>query len=267
MFDTLVLQSHLLHKEKKYALYLPPGYDTSHSSYPVLYLLHGGGGNQTDWIRKGNMQRIMDKAIAEGKSASMIIVMPDAEMTYYMNNAQGGYPFEDFFVGELIPHIEKTYRCLSGKQYRAIAGFSMGGFGALLYTVHHPDLFQSCAAMSAGVWTDEQIRDMPRQEYTRRFSTAMGEVKQGRAPLTEFWKRNNILYLVNQMPEEQKNAVRLYLDIGDDDHLYKGNALLHIALRDRHIPHQYRVRDGGHNWEYWRSGLPDVLAFVSEGFR
>ena len=267
VFDSLTFKSSILKKEKAFALYLPKGYESSQRRYPVLYLLHGGTGNQNDWIQKGELQRIADKAIEEGKSAPMIIVMPDAEMTYYMNNVDGKYQFEDFFVQELIPYIEKEYRCRTGKQYRAISGLSMGGYGSLLYAIHHPELFSACAAMSPGIRTDEQINDMPHKDYLRRYGSAMGELKEGETRITDFWKQNSILYLVKQMKEEQKKLVRFYIDIGDDDFLYEASSLLHISMRDLNIPHEYRVRNGSHDWEYWRSGLPDVLTFVSESFR
>ena len=267
VFDNLTFKSTILKKDKKFALYLPPGYESSQRNYPVLYLLHGGGGDQTDWIQKGEVQRITVKAIDEGKAAPMIIVMPDAERTFYMNNVNGKYQFEDFFFKELVPYIEKNYRCRKEKKYRAVAGLSMGGYGSLLYAIHHPEMFSACAAMSAGIRTDEQINEMPLKDYLERYGTAMGELKEGDNRITGFWNQNSVLYLVNHLPEEQKKSVRFYLDIGDDDHLYKGNSLLHIVMRDLNIPHEYRVRNGMHNWEYWRTGLPDVLAFVSESFR
>jgi len=267
VIDSLTFKSNILKKEKAFALYLPKGYESSQRKYPVLYLLHGGTGNQNDWIQKGELQRIADKAIEEGKAAPMIIVMPDAEMSYYMNNASGKYQFEYFFMQELIPYIEKKYRCRTEKRYRAISGLSMGGYGSLLYAIHHPELFSACAAMSPGIRTDEQIVEMPHKEYLRRFRSAMGELKEGEPRITEFWNQNSILFLVKQMNEEQKKMVRIYIDIGDDDFLYKANSLLHVSMRDLNIPHEFRVRNGSHDWEYWRSGLPDVLAFVSESFR
>jgi enterochelin esterase-like enzyme len=272
VFDSISFESKILKKEKTFALYLPKGYETSQRKYPVLYLLHGGGeqpptSRQKKWIQQGDVQRIADSAIDKAFASPMIIVMPDAEMTYYMNNVHGKYQFEDFFFQELIPYIEKNYRCLTGKQYRAIAGQSMGGFGSLLYSIHHPEIFGTCAAMSAAVFTDEEIINMPYNEYLRRFRTAMGEVKEGDPRITDFWNQNSILYLVKQVKEEQKKAVRYYLDIGDDDFLYKGNSLLHISMRDLNIPHEYLVRNGTHNWEYWKNGLPGVLNFVSEGFK
>lgn len=123
VFDSLILKSNILKKDKKFALYLPPGYESTKRSYPVLYLLHGGGGDHTEWIQKGNMQKIVDEAIREGKAEPMIIVMPDAELTYYMNNANGNYQFEDYFMKELIPYIEQQYRCRSEKNTGPLPGF------------------------------------------------------------------------------------------------------------------------------------------------
>jgi len=267
VFDSLIFQSKILKKQKAFALYLPKGYESSQRSYPVLYLLHGAGGNQSSWIQQGEVQRIADKAMEEGKAAPMIIVMPDAEMTYYMNSANGKYQFEDYFIQELIPYMEKNYRCRPGKRYRAIAGLSMGGFGALLYSIHHLELFAACGAISAAIRTDDEINEMPIKDFLGRYATATGELKEGDVRITDFWHHNSILFLVKQLKEEQKKSVSFYLDIGDDDFLYRGNSLLHISMRDLNIPHEFRIRNGAHNWEFWKTSLPDVLIFVSESFR
>jgi enterochelin esterase-like enzyme len=108
---------------------------------------------------------------------------------------------------------------------------------------------------------------MPLNDFLERYRTPLGEFKEGDQRITAFYNQNSVLYLVNRMPETQKQAVRFYLDCGDDDHLYKGNSLLHTYMRDLNIPHEYRVRNGGHVWEYWRSGLPNALEFLSEGFK
>jgi enterochelin esterase-like enzyme len=127
VLEDLSLPSAILKKDKKFTIYLPPDYETSGKSYPVLYLLHGKGDDSTAWARKGNLQAIMDACIVSGQTAPMIVVTPDAEETFYMNQAQGNYPFEDFFFQELIPYIEKHYRCLTDKQHRSVAGLSMAG--------------------------------------------------------------------------------------------------------------------------------------------
>lgn len=86
------------------------------------------------------------------------------------------------------------------------------------------------------------------------------------AQIKTYYETHSALYLVQNMDAEKIKSVRWYIDCGDDDFLYEGNSLIHIALKKRDIPHEYRVRDGGHTWTYWRTALPDVLAFVSQAF-
>lgn len=258
VYDELTLPSKILKSDRKYAIYLPPGYQTSQRSYPVLYLLHGAGDNQTGWVQFGEVQHITDKAIAEGIATPMIIVMPDAdtERRGYFNDIRGDFNYEDFFFQELIPYIEKNYRCRSEKRYRAIAGLSMGGGGTLIYALHHPEMFASACPLSASA------RVMDKTRLGKSYKDANITEKQ----LDEWSKKYDIHGMVKNMPEEQKKAVRWYIDCGDDDFLYEGNSLLHIEMRDNNIPHEYRVRDGGHSWNYWRTALPEVLKFVSQGF-
>ena len=196
----------------------------------------------------------------------MVIVMPDAEMTYYMNNVNGDYQYEDYIIEELIPYIEKHYRVEKGQKNRGIAGLSMGGFGALLYGLHHPNQFSAVAALSSGLRTDEQIMALPLDGYLRRYGSAMGDVKAGEARITSFWNDNSIDYLVENMPASEKYLVRFYLDIGDKDQFQKTNAQLHYIMTTHSVPHTYKVRDGAHNWTYWKTGLAEALVFISQGF-
>lgn len=153
VFDNLSMQSTILKSSRKYAVYLPPDYDTSERSYPVLYLLHGAGDDHSGWIQFGEVHYIADKAIREGDCTPMIIVMPDANSGQrgYYNSVRGDWRYEDFFIQEFIPYIEKTYRTRSEKRYRAVAGLSMGGGGTFLYALHYPDMFSSACPLSAGV--------------------------------------------------------------------------------------------------------------------
>lgn len=260
VFDNLSLKSKILNMDRKYAIYLPPGYETSQRSYPVLYLLHGGGDDQTGWVQFGEVQPITDKAIAEGTATAMIIVMPDANTGKrgYSNNADGTWRYEDFFFQEFMPFIEKTYRIKTEKRYRAVSGLSMGGDGTFTYALHHPELFSSACPLSAGTGplTLEDAR-------TRLTKEIPGISEQN---ITAFYNRQSVLSLVNNMPDTLKKAVRWYIDCGDDDFLYEGNSLVHIAMRKKEIPHEFRTRDGAHNWTYWRAALPVVLEFVSQAF-
>ena len=264
VFDNLSMNSKILKMERKYAIYLPPDYETSQRSYPVLYLLHGGANNQSTWVQHGEVMSITDKAIKEGSATPMIIVMPDASGTHrgYGNDAKGEWRYEDFFFQEFIPFIEKTYRIRPGKRYRAISGLSMGGNGTFIYALHHPELFAAACPLSAAIPppTIEEAK-----EKLARLNPNMPD-----SLLTKWYNlqtNGNILELINKMPEDQKNAVRWYIDCGDDDPLvFEGNSLVHIAMRKKEIPHEFRIRDGAHTWVYWRSALPSVLEFVTVSF-
>ena len=260
VFDNLSLPSKILNMERKYAIYFPPDYETSTRSYPVLYLLHGGGDDQTGWVQFGEVQHIADKAIHEGKATPMVIVMPDANTVRrgYSNNALGTWLYEDYFFKELMPFVEKKYRIKSDKRYRAIAGLSMGGDGSFTYALHHPELFSSACPLSAG--TGPITKEIAKTNVRRIDSTATD------AQIEAFYNRQSVPLLVNNMPDSLKKAVRWYIDCGDDDFLYEGNSLVHIAMRKKEIPHEFRIRNGGHTWSYWRSALPEVLDFISQAF-
>lgn len=263
VFDNLTMQSKILDMERKYALYLPPDYETSERSYPVLYLLHGGGDDQTGWVQFGEVLHIVDNAIKDGIATPMIIVMPDADTGRrgYSNTIKNDWRYEDFFIQELMPYVEKQYRIKGEKRYRAVAGLSMGGNGTFIYALHHPSLFSSACPLSAGTGplTEEDV-----VSRLRRYGAEEGEVSE--QEIKAYYERESVVHLVKTMPEDSLKAVRWFMDCGDDDFLYKGNSLVHIEMRDRGIPHEFRIRDGAHNWTYWRESLPNVLKFVSDAF-
>jgi enterochelin esterase-like enzyme len=260
VMDNEIVNSKILNMDRKYAVYLPPDYATSNRKYPVLYLLHGSGDDQTGWVQFGEVLTIADKAILEGSATAMVIVMPDADSGKrgYFNDISGKWNYEDFFFKELIPEIEKKYRVKTDKQYRAVAGLSMGGGGSFMYALHHPEMFSSACPLSA------YIGPLSLEEARKRLSKENAKVSN--ADLTAYTKQHNAIDLIRAMPDSTKKAVRWYIDCGDDDFLYEGNSLVHIEMRKREIEHEYRVRDGGHHWTYWRTALPSVLEFVSQAF-
>lgn len=266
VLEGLKINSGLLGREVEYTVYLPFDYDSSDRFYPVVYLLHGYSDDDTGWIQFGEAHLIADEGIAERKIPPMILVMPDAGVSWYVNNHDGSVRYEDFFFEEFLPHIESQYRIRSEKRYRAISGLSMGGYGALIYAMHHPELFAACAPFSAAVYTDEETLEKDAARWDRIDSVVFGPDLQGEARLTDHYRVNNPLHLVESEEPEALRSVRYFIDCGDDDFLFRGNAMLHIALRDREIPHEYRVRNGGHQWSYWRSGLLDALEFIGTSF-
>lgn len=261
VYDNLSVSSKILKSERKFAIYLPPDYETSQRSYPVLYLLHGSGDDQTGWIQFGEVLTIADKVIKEGVATAMIIVMPDADTGRrgYFNDPKGDWNYEDFFFKELMPYVENNYRIKADKRYRAISGLSMGGGGTFMYALHHPELFSSACPLSAscGPLTLSEAGSWLERRNERKYTDDEKE---------KYFKNHSALELINTMPVDQLKSVRWYIDCGDDDFLYEGNSLVHIALRKKEIPHEFRIRDGAHNWTYWRDSLPVVLQFVSMAF-
>lgn len=231
VYDTLKIYSEKLGMERNFGIYLPAGYQSSVRSYPVLYLLHGGGVDHTGWIQQGEIQSIADREISNGNATAMIIIMPDAytkRRGYYENKED--WLFEDFFFKELIPFVEKTYRIKAEKHFRAICGFSIGGKAAFTYAIRHPEIFAAACPLSA----------------------AAG------------FRENSVVALIGTIPDSLKNSIRWFIDCGDDDFLFEGNLQ---ALQKAGIKNEFRVRDGGHEWNYWRTAMPAVLGFISAGFR
>lgn len=259
VLESLSFQSDKLGKKVAYSIYLPEDYNTSQRTYPVLYLLHGHSDNETNWVQSGQVKTIADKAIANETAVPMIIVMPDAWDTWYVNQYDGKAPYEDMFFEELIPYMEKTYRIRSTKESRAIAGLSMGGYGSFLYSLHHPDMFSACAPLSAAVFDDNVMKARQGNSHKDLYFRLYG-------PGLEYWKKNSVLQILSESNENNLPRVRYYIDCGDDDHLLEGNFQVHKLMQEKKIPHEFRVRDGGHSWSYWRSALPEVLKFVSLSF-
>ncbi len=261
--DQLTMQSQILDSERKFAVYLPPDYHTSERSYPVLYLLHGAGDDQTGWVQFGEVRHIADKAIRQGQATPMVIIMPDANtgVRGYFNDVTNSWRYEDFFFEELIPHVEERFRIKSEKRYRAVAGLSMGGGGSFIYALRRPELFSSAAPLSA--WVGPSSAE-DYKSVMERWGNDLPDISD--EEIEDYVKRHNAVELIRSLPEDGMRSVRWFIDCGDDDFLYEGNSLAHIEMRKREIPHEFRIRDGGHTWTYWRESLPVVLHFVSQVF-
>ncbi|MEM7103003.1 MAG: alpha/beta hydrolase-fold protein [Bacteroidota bacterium] len=263
--EGLSVKSEILGKSVNYAIYLPPDYETNQRSYPVVYLLHGYTDNETAWVQFGQIDRLADAAIAEGTIPPMIIVMPDAGVSYYINNYDNSVRYEDFFIKEFMPHIEKTNRIRQDRRYRGLSGLSMGGYGALLYAMKYPDLFSATAPLSAAILTEKEVIEDPAEVWAINEAQLYGN-NSGKDRLTDHWKSYNPMHLAKKIGPDQLKRVRYYFDCGDDDFLYRGNAAIFVLFRDMGIPSEFRVREGGHNWTYWRTGIIPALEFIGKSF-
>jgi enterochelin esterase-like enzyme len=267
VLEGLHFTSTVLGRDVQYAVYLPSDYAASSRRYPVVYLLHGYTDNESGWIQFGEINAAADRAIADREIPPMIIVMPDGGVTWYINDCQNKVRYEDMFVQEFIPHVDAAYRTRPEREFRGIAGLSMGGWGTLVYSMRHPELFAACAAFSAAVWPDDEVLAMKQDVWDKIVGPVLGPGLAGKGRLTPHFRKYSPLELAGTLPEESLKKVRYYIDCGDDDFLTKGNCALHVLLVTRKIPHEFRVRDGGHAWSYWRTGIVDGLKFIGQSFR
>lgn len=257
------IYSKALNCYRKFNIYLPKSYNVnSDKKYPILYLLHGMSDTQDAWFLRGHVKDVADLLMRSGEACEMIIVSPNAGGSIQGDVWNGyfnmpGWQYETFFYKEFIPYIEQTYRVIANKGHRAIAGLSMGGGGCAMYAQHHSDMFSSCYAMSALV-------DIPDKDTSKDppINTKIGI-------LTKSVRDNScIKYVLNatEAIKQELRSVNWFVDCGDDDFLLDRNIEFYQAMRNAHIPCEFRVRDGQHEWEYWHSALYTCLHFTSRNF-
>lgn len=253
------MPSKILKEDREYAVYLPKNYDKNTAKkYPVLYLLHGGGGSHKDWPVQGRFAGVANQLIDANEACEMIIVCPEAGKTFmnYFNNPDWRY--EDYFFDELIPFIEKNYRVIMDKKHRAIAGLSMGGGGTIVYASHHPEMFCAAYAMSGYLYHQKELWWL---------NTDKDPVQK---KIHQFVDDNNCVKYVQNADSakiEAMKKVSWFVDFGDDDFTLFPNLEFIRAMKEAKIPLQVRIRDGGHTWEYWYSSLYIAFPFVSNCFR
>ncbi|TRX60904.1 esterase family protein [Carboxylicivirga sp. M1479] len=265
VIEGLTLTSKITGYDVNYSIYLPPCYETSQRAYPVVYLLHGYSDDETAWVQFGEVNRTADQAIEQGIIPPMIIIMPNAKVTWYVNNAEGSDCYEDMIFEEFIPQVEKQYRIRSERAFRAVSGLSMGGHGSLVWAIKHPEMFSACAPFSAAVYTNEEMKQHLISGNKSWFEPIYGKLnKDGSLP--QHWMDNNVLNILKNTAPETFRNINFYIDCGDDDFLYKGNAALHVLMRDKNIKHEFRIREGAHNWTYWRTNIIHGLSYIGDVF-
>ena len=249
------IKSCVLNTTRRYTVYLPESYSQSgNRKYPVLYLLHGHSHRNNDWAKDGHLQKTADQHMTSGNSAEMIIITPDAGSIRngYFNTTDGvmKHSFENLSL-MLKQDIE-----FQDKFSRAIAGFSMGGGGAVAYALKYPDMFASVYAMSALMSLPKQGRPSTKDDESIEF---------GRSVLA-----NDCIALVSYADStslDKLREIKWFVDCGDEDFLLDVNTEFYKEMRKAGIPCELRVRDGNHDWKYWRSSLSIALPFISDSFR
>lgn len=268
IMEGLSMNSKILGQDVKYSIILPEDYFVSKKSYPVVYLLHGLGDNESSWLEYGRVSQVADKATTEKQITPMIFVMPQGFRNYYVNEFTGKFLYEDMFIKELVPYIDKQYRTIADKEHRATMGYSMGGFGALVLPLRNPDVFTVSVPLSISVRTDEQYKTEEASGWDDQWGRLFGGVgTTGNERITEYYKQHSPFHIFAQQDLARYKNLKLYIDNGDDEEtLCRSNEELHMLLRDRNFPHEFRVRNGGHEFVFWRDALPNGLRFMSDAF-
>lgn len=248
--------------ERDYSIYLPGSYEEDTlRQYPVLYLMHGGGGSHTDYEQYHQISHMADSLIDSGTIDDVIIVMPEGNKQHmmYFNTVEGkaGAPdwqYEDYFFKELIPFIEKTYRARKDKGGRAIAGFSMGGGAATVYGVHHPEKFSMVYDISGYMRRQPLhfLKNDPSADWRQQTiadNDPVTRIENGSADKVAQWRK-----------------VDWKICVGDHDFTLEGNMDLARALRAKDIPFSMYVNDGAHDGKWVTPALIDALKRADRNF-
>ncbi len=268
IIEGLSIDSKILNQPVKYSIILPQDYYSSKKSYPVVYLLHGLGDNESSWLEYGQVSQVTDAAIKKHGIIPMIYVMPQGFTNYYVNDYAGKFMYEDMFIQELVPFIDKQYRTVADNKHRATLGYSMGGFGALVLPLRNPDVFTVCVPLSISVRTDAQYMTEDASGWDEQWGRLFGAAgTTGESRITDHYKKHSPFHILTQPDLSKLKNIKIYIDNGDDEEtLCRSNEELHILMRDRNFPHEFRVRNGGHEFQYWRDVLPNGLHFISDAF-
>jgi S-formylglutathione hydrolase FrmB len=256
--------SAILGRSVNYCVVLPADYKSSAPArYPTLYYLHGLFENDRSWSERGG-QQVLDELLAGGQVGKFLVVLPDGGKTFYVNSFDGHDPYEDFFIKEFVPAIDRLYRTKADRLGRGIAGTSMGGYGALHLGMRHADVFGSASAQSAALlpkFPNPVPTDGRWGFYARVLEGPFG------SPLNEaYWEANNPLTLAEH--PERFAGLKLYFDCGDHDRygFEEGAQLLDRILREKGFPHEFSLRPGGHGWTYLSQYLKYALLFHWQSF-
>ena len=246
--DTLVVKSACLNKSISSMVIIPDSYKEGDSSFPVLYLLHGAGGDFKNWLQRVPALRNY------ADMYHMIIVCPDGGTTswYFDSPIDPTYQYETYVSKELVSSVDNHYRTIPSSKGRAITGLSMGGHGAFYLAFKHNDIWGAAGSMSGGV----DIRPFPESwDISKRLGKD--------ASNSSVWESHsviNLVYLLNG-----KN-LKLTFDCGVDDFFIDVNRSLHEKLLYMNIPHDYTERPGRHNWDYWSNSIKYQLVFFNNFF-
>ena len=245
--DTLKVYSEVMKKTILNTVITPKNYNKSKEKKPVLYLLHGAGGDYKDWISK------VPSIQSYTNELDIIIVCPDGGKTswYFDSPKDETMQYETYVSKELTKAVETQYATFSNKENRAITGLSMGGHGALYLALKHQDIWGAAGSMSGGV----DIRPFPNNWDIKK---RLGTYSQNK----NVWEENTVINMLHLIDSD----IKLIIDCGYDDFFFEDNRRLHDNLLERNIKHEYIERPGVHNWDYWRNAIQHQILYFNNFF-
>jgi len=260
------LSSRTLARLVRYCVLLPPGYDSAPSRrYPVVYFLHGLGGNERTLLDTGGWNLVEDLR-QDGKIGDFLIVTPEAWASFYVNAVSGQLRYSDFFLEEFMPLVESRYRVRRERRSRAVTGVSMGGYGALRFAFRYPESFAAVSAQSAALMTSspEELNSAIRSgtPLGRLLGTVFGN------PIdVAHWKDNDPLVLAKRN-QAAIRSVRIYFNCGREDQFEfaSGAEALHRELDAEAIQHEYHLYPGDHSASYFLRHFDEVMEFHWRNF-
>jgi putative tributyrin esterase len=251
------LKSALLGRTTNYRILYPPTYqqpENREKRYPVIYLLHGLTGESGNWLEKTGVAQY-------AMHYDLFIVMVDGANGWYTDSAtKPADKYESYILRELIPDVEKRFRVSTQRDGRAIAGLSMGGYGAIKFGLKHPEMFALAASMSgaftAASWTEKDLKDpgVLRDSVLQTFGPAGSPTRAA----------NDVLKLAREVSSKQISSLPFfYIDSGTEDFLYNDSREFASLLAQLKIPHEYRQLPGTHSWPYWDAQLQEILKIAA----
>lgn len=246
--DTVETFSPSMKKNIKAVVVTPKGYKKSKQPFPVVYLLHGHGGNYSNYINK--VPAIKDYS----DKFRIILVSVDANVNswYFDSPVDEKVRYETYTAIELVNWIDSHYKTIKDRKGRGITGLSMGGHGAMYLSFRHQDVFGVAGSMSGGV----DFRPFPKNWA---ITQKLGSFEE----YPERWNENTVINMIDKI---KPGSPELIIDCGTDDFFFAVNNNFHQKLLDNKIPHEYIVRPGAHNWNYWTNAIAYQLFFMSRYF-
>jgi S-formylglutathione hydrolase FrmB len=261
---------------ERYSIFLPPSFAKNPSrTFPVIYFLHGLINDETSWTvdRYGSIQNTLEEMILSGKLPEFIMVHPRGDNSFYCNFVDGSRRYEDLITQEFIAYMESNYRARKGRENRAIAGTSMGGYGALKIAMKNPDRYAAVVGQSPILFPGANPLELSESAKSSRFYSFFSDMLKpifGDPMQQSLWDANNPLILAQN---KKLDGLKIYFDYGTNDRyipmvrLDEGCKILDEKLTNAGVPHVFKVRPGEpHGWALIAAHLNETLPFLCQTF-